>query len=79
MLYVYDFFFERAFNVELVKISGLKSGQSKDLPRSIRLEGTIPAQILMPEFIPGEDIPDDFLESDPDEGPGFEPLDDLDI
>ena len=79
MLYVYDFFFERAFNVELVQISELKPGSSKNLPKIIRLEGTIPAQILMPEFISGEDSPDEFMDSDPDEGPEFEPLDDLDM
>jgi len=77
MLYVYDFFFERAFNIELVKISEKKGVKIKDLPRGIRQEGKIPAQILMPEFIPGEDNPDDFPDSDMDEGFGL--LDDLDI
>jgi len=78
MLYVYDFFFERAFNVELIKVSTVDSQKTKGFPKCIRREGATPAQILMPEFIPGDDNLNDFFESDPD-GPEFESLDDLDL
>ncbi|MCD6596699.1 MAG: hypothetical protein J7L04_03375 [Bacteroidales bacterium] len=77
ILYVHDFFYERALFIELIKINDLEINTYS--PECMRLEGKIPQQILMPESIPS-DI-SDILNGDKDDEDElfFESLDDLDI
>lgn len=74
LLYIHDFFFERAFNIELVSIN--KVNGSSDYPKCTRLDGKIPEQIMMTDMIPSD--PSSFLDEELDDYI-FESLDDLDI
>ncbi len=75
LLYVYDFFYERALNIELIQID--KGPCDTNFPICIRLEGKIPQQILTPDLIPG-DIKNIFDDDDYDDI-RLESLDDLEI
>ena len=77
ILYVHDFFYERALFIELNKINEQEINTYS--PECMRLEGKIPTQVLMPESIPS-DI-SDILNGEKDEEDDlyFESLDDLDI
>ncbi len=79
LLYVHDFFYERALFIELIKISEeLVNNYS---PECLRLEGKVPSQILMTEEIPTNitDILNEETDKDEDEDIRFESIDDLDI
>jgi len=72
LLYVFDFFEERAYNVELVKISDTNKDK---LPHLINLKGEIPEQNRPPESL--TDLLDEDFDDDDDIR--FESLDGLDI
>ena len=73
MLFVYDFFFERAFNIEVIQQSGNEN--TDQLPLILRLDGRIPDQSQMPA--PGTgDLAENF---DEDEEIRFESLDDFEL
>jgi len=71
-LYVFDFFSERAFFIEVFDI---KPGQLKE-PKLIKLEGKVPSQINIDDNLVNDDLDDIF--DDDDFGEGFEDIDDLD-
>ena len=77
LLYIHDFFFERAFNIELVSIN--KQNGSLDYPKCTRLEGTVPEQVMMPDMIPNDIA--DIIENEDDisDDDMFQSLDDLNI
>ena len=76
LLYVFDFFFERALNLELVRKELL---DNKDAyPKIIACRGTVPPQLIAPGQPTGN--MEDFLDDeDPDVDIRMESLDDLDI
>jgi hypothetical protein len=71
-LYVFDFFSERAFFIEVFDI---KPGELKE-PMLIKLEGKIPSQINIDDNLVDDDL-DDILDDD-EFGEGFEDIDDID-
>ena len=79
LLYVHDFFYERALFIELIKITDHVVNTFS--PERLRLEGTIPKQVLMTEEIPSNisDILNGEAENDEDEDISFESFEGLDI
>lgn len=79
LLYVHDFFYERAFFIELIKISDEIINNFS--PECIRLEGKIPPQVLMTEEMPSKisDILNGDTEYTDDEDITFESIDDIDL
>ncbi len=77
MLYIHDFFYERALFIELIKIN--EQEINTFAPECSRLEGKIPTQVLMPESIPSDISEILNGERDDDDELYFESLDDLDI
>ncbi len=75
LLYVFDFFFERALNMELIQIK--KEDLQQNLPVVLKLEGTIPPQAQMPDNM--DEGLGDYSGDHPDEDIQFESLDDLDL
>jgi hypothetical protein len=79
LLYVHDFFYERALFIELIKITDHVINSFS--PECLRLEGKIPKQVLMTEEIPSNisDILNGDTEDDEDEDISFESIEGLDI
>lgn len=79
LLYVHDFFYERAFFIELIKINDEVINNFS--PECIRLEGKIPPQVLMTEEMPSKisDILNGDTEYTDDEDITFESIDDIDL
>ena len=75
LLYIHDFFFDRAFNIELISID--KPNGTPQYPKCKRLEGKIPEQIMMQDMIPTD--PSDIFDEDEDDSSMYQSLDDLDI
>jgi len=74
-LYIHDFFFDRAFNIELISID--KPNGSLQYPKCKRLEGKVPEQIMMQDMIPSD--PSDIFDEEEDDPNMYQSLDDLDI
>lgn len=75
LLYIHDFFFDRAFNIELISID--KPNGSLQYPKCKRLEGKVPEQIMMQDMIPSD--PSDIFDEEEDDPNMYQSLDDLDI
>lgn len=76
LVYVFDFFFERAIHLELInkELSEVRDGY----PTIVQCTGTIPSQIIAPGETTGP-TGDAYDEDDLNSDIRFEPLDDMDI
>jgi len=76
LLYVFDFFFERALNLELINKELIDI--TDDYPQIMTCRGTIPSQLISPGEV-SYDFDDTFDEDDLDPDIRFESLDGVDL
>ena len=75
LLFVFDFFFERAFNIEVIQ--NTQKDIQEVLPLILKLEGTIPQQAQIPNI--EEESLEDLMDNTFDEDISFESLDDFEL